>query len=52
MMKLIWKHANKPITIHGEQVVIGMDFKKSYPDENGVHRWSTLKGVDYNDKDE
>lgn len=50
MMKLIWKHANKPITINGEQVVIGMDFKKSYPDENGVHRWSTLKGVEYNDK--
>lgn len=48
MMKLIWKWANKPITINGEQVVIGMDFKKSYPDENGVHRWSTLKGVDYN----
>lgn len=47
MMKLIWKHANKPININGEQVVIGMDFKKSYPDENGVHRWSTLKGVDY-----
>lgn len=47
MMKLVWKHANKPININGEQVVIGMDFKKSYPDENGVHRWSTLKGVDY-----
>ena len=47
MMKLIWKYANKPININGEQVVIGMDFKKSYPNENGVHRWSTLKGVDY-----
>lgn len=47
MMKLIWKYANKPININGEQVVIGMDFKKSYPDENGIHRWSTLKGVDY-----
>lgn len=47
MMKLIWKYANKPIIINGEPVVIGMDFKKSYPDENGIHRWSTLKGVDY-----
>ncbi len=48
MMKLVWKHANKPILINGEEVVIGMDFKKGYPDENGVIRWSTLKGVDYN----
>lgn len=48
MMKLIWKYANKPININGEDVVIGMDFKKSYPDEKGIHRWSTLKGVEYN----
>ena len=47
MMKLIWKWANKPIMINGEPVVIGMDFKKSYPDENGIYRWSTLKGVNY-----
>lgn len=47
MMELIWKHANKPILINGEEVVIGMDFKKGYPDENGIIRWSTLKGVDY-----
>ena len=48
MMKLIWKWANKPLNINGEEVVIGMDFKKGYPDENGVIRWSTLKGVEYN----
>lgn len=50
MMKLIWKWANKPIMINGEPVVIGMDFKKSYPDENGVHRWTTLKSVEYKDE--
>ena len=47
MMKLIWKWANKPININGKDVVIGMDFKKSVPDEKGIHRWSNLKGVDY-----
>ena len=49
MLRLIWKWANKPITINGQQVVIGMDFKKSVPDENGVHRWTTLKGIEYHD---
>lgn len=47
MLDLVWKYANKPINIHGEDVVIGMDFKVSTPDENGVHRWSTLKGYEY-----
>ena len=49
MLRLILKWANKPITINGQQVVIGMDFKKSVPDENGVHRWTTLKGIEYHD---
>jgi hypothetical protein len=48
-MKLIWKYANKPIMINGEPVVIGMDFKKSEPGEDGVRRWTTLHGVDYHE---
>lgn len=50
MMKLIWKWANKPLNINGEDVVIGMDFKKAYPDEQGIRRWSTMKEVEYNAK--
>lgn len=50
MLKLVWKHANKPININGEDVVIGMDFKVSVPDELGVHRWSTLKSYDYKEE--
>lgn len=47
MLKLVWKWANKPININGKEVVIGMDFKVSKPDDKGVHRWSTLKSIDY-----
>lgn len=47
MKKLIWKHANKPLIINGEPVVIGMDFKISIPDEDGIRRWSHMKGIDY-----
>lgn len=47
MLALVWKWANKPININGQEVVIGMDFKISKPDEQGVHRWSTLKSIDY-----
>ena len=50
MMKLIWKWANKPLNINGEDVVIGMDFKKAYPDEQGIRRWSTMKEVEYDAK--
>jgi hypothetical protein len=37
--------AEKPIPIRGEQVVIFTDFKQSVPDEQGIHRWSTLEDV-------
>lgn len=52
MLKLVWKHAHKPIRINGEDVVVGMDFKVSVPDEQGVERWSTLKSYEYNEGDE
>lgn len=37
------KYAEAPLIIHGEPLIIPADFKISYPDENGVHRWSNLK---------
>jgi len=40
------KHAESPIPIRGEQVKIFTDLKKSVPDENGIHRWSTLESTD------
>ena len=40
------RHAESPIMIRGEEVVIGTDFKESKPDENGIHRWSTLKTIE------
>ena len=36
-----------PIKVNGKDVAIGMDFKKSVPDEKRIHRWSILKGVEY-----
>ena len=39
------RHAEAPIMIRGEPVVIFTDFKESVPDEKGIHRWSTLKEV-------
>ena len=32
----------RPITIGNEQLIIPADYKTSQPDEQGVHRWSTL----------
>lgn len=37
--------AEKPIIIRGQPVTIFTDFKQSYADDTGVHRWSTLKDV-------
>lgn len=36
------RHAERPIWIHGEPLIIPADFKISVPDEGNVHRWSTL----------
>ncbi|MAG26357.1 hypothetical protein CMI47_12475 [Candidatus Pacearchaeota archaeon] len=43
VQRLMKKHAEAPIMIRGEPVVIFTDFKESIPDDGGVHRWSTLK---------
>jgi uracil-DNA glycosylase family 4 len=37
------EYQEKPIYINGEELIIPADTKISYPDEHGVHRWSTLK---------
>jgi hypothetical protein len=39
------RHAEAPIMIRGEAVSIGTDFKQSAPDEQGIHRWSTLVDI-------
>jgi len=39
------KHAEAPIMIRGEPVTILTDLKQSVPDDEGVHRWSTLEEV-------
>lgn len=43
--KIMKRHAEVPIkTPHGD-IFIPFEFKKSKPDEHGVHRWSTLEKV-------
>lgn len=39
------KHMESPIIINGEPVTIPAEFKKSVPDEQGIHRWSSLEKV-------
>lgn len=42
VQQIMKKHAEAPIIIRGEPVTIFTDFKESYPDEKGIHRWSTI----------
>lgn len=45
VQRIMKTHAESPIMIRGEPVVIYTDLKQSVPDEHGIHRWSTLKDV-------
>ena len=45
VQRLMKKHAESPIMIRGEPVVIYTDLKQSIPDEKGIHRWSTLEAI-------
>jgi DNA polymerase I-like protein with 3'-5' exonuclease and polymerase domains len=45
VQRVMKRHAEAPIIIHGEPVRILTDFKQSVPDEKGIHRWSTLTDV-------
>lgn len=54
--EIMKQYAEKPLYINSvknrlrgvdapEQLIVPADFKMSYPDEHGVHRWSTLDKV-------
>lgn len=40
------KHAEEPLYIDGEELIIPAELKASVPDDYGVHRWSTLKKIE------
>jgi uracil-DNA glycosylase family 4 len=42
-LRIMKEHAERPIMIGGEPLIIPADTKISEPDEKGIHRWSTLK---------
>jgi uracil-DNA glycosylase family 4 len=42
VVEVMKRHAEEPLLIRGEQVVIFAEFKHSVPDEKGMHRWSSL----------
>lgn len=44
-LSIMKEHAEKPIIINGDKLIIPADCKISQPDEQGIHRWSTLKGI-------
>lgn len=45
VQQVMKRHAESPILIRGQEVVILTDFKQSVPDEKGIHRWSTLQTI-------
>jgi uracil-DNA glycosylase family 4 len=45
VQKVMKHHAESPILIRGEEVSILTDFKRSQPDKQGIHRWSTLMDI-------
>jgi hypothetical protein len=42
-LRIMIKHAEEPIMVRGEQLIIPAEPHMSVPDEFGIHRWSTLK---------
>lgn len=36
------KHAEEPMQVNGKELIIPAAIKFSHPDEDGVHRWSTI----------
>lgn len=47
-LQIMKRHAQRPIMIPGNDLplIIPADCKLSYPDEKGIHRWSTLKKIE------
>jgi uracil-DNA glycosylase family 4 len=44
-LQIMKRHAEEPMYIRGEPLIIPADCKLSQPDEQGVHRWNNLKKV-------
>jgi uracil-DNA glycosylase family 4 len=44
-LSIMKHHAEEPMYVNNRELVIPADTKLSYPDEDGVHRWSQLKEV-------
>lgn len=44
-LAIMKEHAEEPLIIKGEQLIIPADLKESQPDENGIHRWAKMKEV-------
>lgn len=42
---ILKRHADTPLIVRNQELTIPSDFAFSQPDEEGVHRWSTLKKV-------
>lgn len=47
--RIMKKYMEAPLMIHGDPLIIPSDFKVSYPDEYGVHRWSNMKKLKLED---
>ena len=45
VVAIMKKHAEEPLDIHGEQLVIPAEIGLSKPDKEGIHRWSTIEKV-------
>lgn len=44
-LRIMKKHAEEPMMVRGEQLIIAAEPGISQPDETGIHRWSTIKKV-------
>jgi 3-hydroxyacyl-CoA dehydrogenase len=42
-LSIMVEHAQEPMLVRGEQLIIPAEPHMSYPDEHGVHRWSQLQ---------
>jgi hypothetical protein len=45
--RVMRKYCESPLIIHGEQLIIPADFKVSYADDQGVHRWSNMQKLKF-----
>ena len=43
--KIMKRHAETPILINGESLIVPAEMAMSHPDENGIHRWSTIRKI-------